>query len=324
MPDRGAANGVLMLSHSTSVVPQSGAAPPAAQRAMARRLYVQAVAAYENAVSLVQRGTPADLDALERIAQRIVDAVRDDAPSLAGLTTIKALVLPADGRTVPTHAVNVMVHSVALALALGIERTACVPVAMAALLHDFGCDVDAANPDHGLAGVSAILQAGAIERVAHAAWIAVEHPEDFRDPVRAIAPGPEDPTLGIVRIADAYDDLTARPGLAGSPDLVIAFLLQATGARFEPTLLQCFAQLLGIYPPGTTVRLAEGEIGVVVRPNAAVAKLDRPLVRVLRDSGGLPVPDEEWIDLDSTPASRIVESMDPTVLGIVPASVFLR
>ncbi len=318
------ATGALTLARTTSVVSNSSPAPSAGKRAAARRLYVQAVTAYESAASALQRGAGIDLDALERIAQRTVDAMRDDAASLVGLTTVKSLAVPPAQRFMQTHAVNVMVHSVSLALAVGIDRTSCVPIALAGLLHDLGRDASVETEEHGLAGVTAILRTGPIERVAHAAWIAVEHQEEFRGPVRTIAPGSEDPSLGIVRIADAYDDLTARPGLAGSPDLVVAFLLQATGARFEPTLLQRFAQLLGIYPPGTTVRLAEGEIGVVVRPNPAIAKLDRPLVRVLRDSGGLSVPGEEWIDLDTSPATRIVESLDPSILGISPPDVFLR
>ncbi len=324
MPEGSAAGGVLMLSRATSVVSHAGAAPSAVQLAAARRLYVQAAAAYDVAVSMLQRDARPDLDALERIAQRTVDLVRDDFASVVGLTTVKALTMPPADRILRTHAVNVMLHSVALALAVGIERTACVSIALAGLLHDLGRDVNLESDGHGLTGVSAILRAGAMDRVAHAAWIAVEHQEEFRGPVRTIASGSEDPSLGIVRIADAYDDLTARPGLAGSPDLVVAFLLQATGARFEPTLLQRFAQLLGIYPPGTTVRLTGGEIGVVVRPNPAIAKLDRPLVRVWRDSGGLPVAGEEWLDLDSSPGTRIVASMDPAAFGIVPADLFLR
>jgi len=324
MLDGTVATGTLALSRATNVESYFGAAPSPAQRAAARRLYVQAASVYDGTVSMLQRGTHPEFDIVERIAQRTVDAVRDDAAALVGLTTVKALAVSPVERIVKTHAVNVMVHSVALALAVGIERTACVPIALAGLLHDLGRDATGESRDHGLAGVSAILRAGPVERVAHAAWIAVEHLEEFRGPVRTIAPGSEDPSLGIVRIADAYDDLTARPGLAGSPDLVVAFLLQATGARFEPTLLQRFAQLLGIYPPGTTVRLAGGEIGVVVRPNPLIAKLDRPLVRVLRDSAGHAVPGEEWIDLDCSPATRIVESLDPSILGIVPGDVFLH
>ena len=66
-----------------------GLAPRRSDQAAALRLYVQAVAAYEQAAAAVSsaQGTP-EIAPLQRIAQRVADAVRDDATLLVGLTTL--------------------------------------------------------------------------------------------------------------------------------------------------------------------------------------------------------------------------------------------
>ena len=55
------------------------------------------------------------------------------------------------------------------------------------------------------------------------------------------------------------------------------------GGPFAAALIKT----LGLYPPGEVVRLASGEIGVVVRRNAEAGK---PLVAVITDAQGKPLP----------------------------------
>lgn len=288
-------------------------APLQSDQAAALRLYVQAVAAYEQTVaaaSAVQ--TVPDLAPLQRTVQRVVDVVHDDAALLLGLTTLKGLKV-SPGRTVRTHGVNTMILAVTLAHTAGLTRPAQARVGLAALLHDLGRDTGLDSAPHGIATTNALLRFRSLEDVALIAVAALSH-----DLLVAPSSAGEDAAAAIVRIADAYDTLTAREGMDGSPDLVIAFLLRGGAARFDAVLVRCLARLLGMYPPGTTVQLEDGSTGVVVRP-APTGTPDCPLVRVCCTAGGAPVPGEVW----ARSGTRAVTSVDPAALGFDPMRVFL-
>lgn len=288
-------------------------APLQSDQAAALRLYVQAVSAYEQTVAAASAGhTVPDLAPLQRTVQRVVDTVREDAALLLGLTTLKGLKI-SPGRTVRTHGVNTMILAVTLSGAAGSSRRGQARVGLAALLHDLGRDTGLDSAPHGIATANALLRFRVLEEVAPVAVAALCH-----DLAVAPAGGPEEAVAAMVRIADAYDTLTAREGMDGSPDLVLAFLLRSGAARFDAALLRCFARRLGMYPPGTTVQLEDGSAGVVVRP-APAATPDCPLVRVCCAADGTPVPGEVW----ARPGSRVVTSVDPALLGIDPVRVFL-
>jgi hypothetical protein len=165
---------------------------------------------------------------------------------------------------------------------------------------------------HGIATVNALLRFRAIEDVAALAVAALCH-----DAAVAPAASGDDSIAAIVRIADAYDTLTAREGLDGSPDLVLAFLLRDGSAGFDAALVRCFARCLGMYPPGTAVQLEDGSAGLVMR-SASPAVPDGPLVRVCCKADGTPVMDEVW----ARPGVSVVASVDPAAFGIDPAQVF--
>jgi hypothetical protein len=288
-------------------------APLQSDQAAALRFYIQAVAAYEQAVAAASAGhTEPDLAPLQRTVQRAVDTVSDDSSLLLGLTTIKGLKV-SPGRTVRTHGVNTMILAVTLAHAAGLSRTGQSRVGLAALLHDLVRDTGLDSAPHGIATANALLRFRTLEEVALVAVTALAH-----DLSVAPAGAPEDAAAAMVRIADAYDTLTAREGLDGSPDWVLVFLLRSGAARFDAALVRCFARLLGTYPPGTTVQLEDGSAGVVVRP-AAAGTPDCPLVRVCRTAGGKPVTGEVW----ARSGSHVVRSVDAALLGIDRVRVFL-
>jgi hypothetical protein len=98
-------------------------------------------------------------------------------------------------------------------------------------------------------------------------------------------------------------------------------LKRADGTQFDQHLVRRFVQLLGIYPPGTLVRLSTGEVAVVTRVHAPDPY--RPRVRILfaRDGARLDAPVERnlW---ERTPGSEMPDSvttpLDPTPFGIDP------
>jgi hypothetical protein len=59
----------------------------------------------------------------------------------------------------------------------------------------------------------------------------------------------------IVHIADDYDSLV-RSGV--SPARAIGSISGGAGIRYDPVMFQAFINRMGRYPPGTSLRLADG------------------------------------------------------------------
>ena len=294
-------------------------------RELSRSVYARTVRLQARIGSDALDGKPWLAEA-RRLIQRLVELVEEDSTALVGLTTIKAIALPESGQVVRTHGVNVAILAIVLARAARVRRSDLAEVGIAALLHDVGLDATGDPSVHALHGAECLLQLGPVDKVMRPALVALEHhaPEDELDETSAFE---RDAATRIVQVVDAYDTLTAGCGGAGRPDRVVRFLLREAGKRFDAALVKLLAHALGIYPPGTVVRLLTGEIGIVLRPNHDPQKLDRPLVRILRDASGAPRAGIATLDLAERNASGFVHtierSVDPLPLGIAPAAVFL-
>ena len=66
-------------------------------------------------------------------------------------------------------------------------------------------------------------------------------------------------------IADAYDAMrSTRVYQPATPaDRIMAMMVNNDGSQFDHHLVRRFIGLMGVYPPGTVVRLTTGDIGVV-------------------------------------------------------------
>lgn len=93
---------------------------------------------------------------------------------------------------------------------------------------------------------------------------------------------PIHPVTGILHICDVFEALTAiRPYKeAMSPKEAFTIMLQDKGS-FHPGLLASFINIVGLYPPGTTVTLSDRRVASVTRTGS---EIDRPVVRVIRES----------------------------------------
>jgi HD-GYP domain-containing protein (c-di-GMP phosphodiesterase class II) len=90
----------------------------------------------------------------------------------------------------------------------------------------------------------------------------------------------------LCSIADVYDAMRSQRSYqqAFPSDRVLAVLRRNNGTQFDQHLVRRFVQLLGIYPPGTLVRLGTREVAVVVHVHAPDPY--RPRVKVLFGSDG--------------------------------------
>lgn len=69
----------------------------------------------------------------------------------------------------------------------------------------------------------------------------------------------------IISIIDAYDAMTSESPykLSKSPREALKILFDQRDKQFDGELVGKFIQMLGIYPPGSLVRMTNGEIGIV-------------------------------------------------------------
>ncbi len=113
----------------------------------------------------------------------------------------------------------------------------------------------------------------------------------------------------IVALADAFTAMLRpradRP--AYLPKDALRELFVAGAAKFDPRLVQVLVKQLGVFPPGTVVKLANGEVGVCVRRTNDARK---PVLRAVIDPGGQLYATPKRRDIDET-ASKIIEVLPP-------------
>ncbi len=111
----------------------------------------------------------------------------------------------------------------------------------------------------------------------------------------------------LVHVCDVFEALTAhRPYKRPlSPRQAFELMLREE-AGFHPRLLSALIDTLGLYPPGSEVRLSDGSEAVVVSRGSA---LDRPLVRITRWMNGQAAPEgqQPTLDLAGLPDLEISE-----------------
>jgi len=110
-------------------------------------------------------------------------------------------------------------------------------------------------------------------------------------------PWPLNRLTAMAAIADSYDAMRShRPYDAGwSSERVFARMKELSGTAYDPGLLDRFFRIVGVFAPGSLVRLTGGAIGKVVRNHPV--QHDRPLVRIMRTAAGVIPEVETHIDL---------------------------
>ena len=306
----------------------------ASDMAAIRQLYTNAVsaaeAAWESAAAEGKPDVPAALNAVEGLA----DAVTQNRTALVALTAMRSY----DNYTF-THMVNVSILTMGQARALGVEGRLLREFGLSALMHDIG---KVRTPKE-------ILQKP--ERLTDQEFVVMRrHPVEGAEILRRT---PEMPILAPVvafehhlrldgtgypvgakraelnlgtmmcSIADVYDAMRSQRAYqqAFPTDRVLAVLKQDDGLHFDANLVRRFVQLLGIYPPGTLVRLQSQAVAVVTRVHAPDPY--RPRVKVLIGPDGIPfdVPLERNLwerSPDGAAADSVVGPVEPALYGIDP------
>lgn len=250
-------------------------------------------------VSDLRRSYADSLDTLRSVSREgrlhlsdvtgVVEGFLDGGAADAGSSLLMATIHNHDEMTF-YHSVNVCLLSLAMGRFAGLHREQLVDLGVGALLHDIGrvvIDESALhNPgrltNEDWAQVRLHPQEGALAIMAAtgrgqelAAAVALEH--------HVRMDGTGYPDMGgrrphlysrIVAIADAYDAITSyrpyRP--ARTPNEALRVLLEGAGTAHDGDLLRVFIEMMGIYPPGSLLRLTDDRV-VMVTANDDGARL---------------------------------------------------
>ena len=299
-----------------------------------QRLYTDAARSAEDVwESARTEGQPTLTAAVETVGG-LADTITENRTALVALTAMKSY----DNYTF-THMVNVSILTMAQARSLGIEGELLREFGLSALMHDIGkvrTPLEILNKKsqlsddefdimkrHVVDGAEILRQTP--EMPILAPTVAFEHhlrkngmgyPKVKRTSLN----------LGtmLCSIADVYDAMRSQRAYqqAFPTDRILAVLKRNEGGEFDQNLVRRFVQLIGIYPPGTLVRLTTKEVAVVLKVHAPDPH--RPKVRLLLDPEGqtigAPIERNLWDTGgdDDGPEMKVEAPLDPVEYGIDP------
>jgi len=258
-----------------------------------RRRRAKIAQQYSDTVKKVQRLTnelgTASANAM-RDAGEVIDniALSFDESSDVLLNLVN---LSETGFTFYNHAINVTVLAMALGRALGLDTEQLRYLGMGAMLHDIGKtqlpykvtmkNGPLTNAESKLLATHCAVggkMARSVQKMRPETLAIIEQHHEFLDgsgyPLGL--KGEEIHRFAqIVAIANLYDNLCNPPNAADAlpPKAVMALLYKSYLHKLDPELVQRFISTMGVYPPGTVVRLSDDSIGLVTAvDNNAILK----------------------------------------------------
>lgn len=232
------------------------------------------------------------------------------------------------GEEVYYHSLNVTILAMMLAKALGFSFEQGQFLGTGALLHDVGLmeipdrvlkkppeeytraerELRATHVEHGVRLAKKIGLPGEV-----LAMIAQHHElADGTGYPAGVALERMTQLARVVSLVNFYDNLCNPLDIAQAmtPHDALSFMFAQRRAKFDPKMLQMLIRCLGVYPPGSVVKLSDDSLGLVVSVNPQ--KPLRPWV-LLYDAK---VPKEEAIviDLEQRETIQIVKALRPALL----------
>lgn len=294
-----------------------------------RRSYAGGLDALRWATYSVATEGACDLAAVMRSVEGFLGPSLEHASATLLLSTIKSH----DEYTF-YHSLNTCILAISLGRLFGLSDLQLLMIGAGAALHDIG--KTAVSPAvlnhpgrlsreqwqemkiHPQEGAQAIMAAGGPGHET-AATIALEHHVRFDGsgyPHRRGSPRPHSFSQ-LVTVADIYDSVTTRRPYrrAYTPGQALGVLVDGAGTMFDPDMVDAFIHMMGVYPPGSVVRLAGGEIAIVSRPDPDDLSALHAIIAKAAD--GRPIPPEP----SRIRTEQILEPLLPSEAGVDPISV---
>ena len=244
-----------------------------------------------------------------------------------GESSIRLLRGPSAAAAVEVHPVNVMVFSLLLGKSLGLLQRDLLDLGLAALLHDVG---DGQSPDrprqarrsplHVASGVALARRMNLPDDAVRA--IAEHHELVNGTGFPAALRGSEMSSGGkILSLVNCWENLcNPHPGhLQMTPYDALSTVFGQMRSHFDPAVLGAFIRMMGLYPPGSLVQLADDRHALVVGVNSS-----RPLrPQLLVHDPVVPREQALLLDLEQVPDLAIRRALKPAQLP-APALDYLQ
>ena len=305
------------------------------QEQIARRVYLRSISVVKNIFHEYRTSDRISARRVKRVVQEMIDSLDRGNESLMHLTSIKKY----DEYTF-NHSVNVSVLGIAPGRHVGLSRRQLYSVGQAGMLHDLGklaVPKEILNkpgrltPEerqrmqaHSVDGfVSIATKLGASAETINIALTAYEHHwnEDGTGYPQVETPRPKGLLSRVITVVDRYDAMTTDRMYrsAMSPEKALAIMSSKLAPHYDQALLSYFLNLMGYYPLGTTVRLSDQSIGLVLEGSSEPEFRYFPKVKLILNPAGAAATGE-LLDLRATAdkenALRIIETVDPKAYGI--------
>ncbi len=289
--------------------------------------YHEAEHAVNEIAVAVQEHRSFSLQRLEALAENLVSSLQHNDELV-----VEALSGP-EGSPLITNLINVAILGTKVGIGLGYYGKEVQRLALAGLVHDIGLfavpkslitkagrltqEERAVIERHPELGYQVIQKCGPsyhwlaqLTRQAHERFNGQGYPNRLSG--REISEMAQ--ILGVVDVFDAL--VSERPYRRRLlPHEAVKELLVAERRTFPRELLKALVEQFSVYPLGTTVRLATGEVGTVAKVNSRYPL--RPVVRIDDQTEGSGACE---IDLSRTPLVSIVEILNPPIVGRVAFS----
>ncbi len=301
----------------------------------AKQVYQAAKTIVQNAMQDVRLGRALNVDAVQTVISDMTESVFRNPDALPSLSRLKRF----DEYTF-YHSVNTALLAMSLGRSLGFDRSMIHLAGVGTLLHDIGkmkVPLELLNKpgrfephemeivkQHVLRGVEVLSSTTGLGDT----YIqpALEHHERVNGDGYPHRRAHQDISqVGLITaIVDIYDAMTSdrvyHKGKPAHEVLQLLYRLSLEG-HLDPTLVQRFIQVVGVYPVGSVVVLNTGETGIVKRinHNAPLA----PVVLFIKTAGNtlLSHPREEDLSQQTaTPPRSIKTVLHPHQTGIDTAA----
>lgn len=294
--------------------------------AEARATYTGAVSLMREIDRLIRANRQASAAKVKGVVRSLVDNALSNQHAMLQLTGLKNY----DEYTF-FHSANVAILSLALGSKITSDYRFLTSLGVGALLHDIGklaVDNEILNKpgaltpeewasvrEHPVQGAQVVSMLPGVDRAAvvtilehHMRYDGSGYPARRLERRQHLA-------SRIVAVADAYDAMTSQRSysVARVQDEAMALLIKSAGTALDPVLVRLFVQLMGLYPPRSVVRLAEGQVAVVLRPSPSDPL--RPLVRIIATPTGEFIEPYD-IDLSASTHLAIRGCIDPRLLNV--------
>lgn len=270
------------------------------KKTFALQTYAKSIVAVREFIEGLRAGREPDPRLrITRIVQDLVDIATERVNFLLRLSSIKQ----ANDYSY-NHAANTCVLSIAIGRGLNVDRLALVDLGTSAIMADVGFALlppELIDREHELSAqeraevrdamirqIRALIGQGQItDSMIRRIIVAYEHHLPFQNP-KSGETGYTHLFSRIVQVADAFDALTTRrPWREGfTADEALRILVQDAGSRFDPLVVKVLVNMLGMYPLGSAVRLASGEVAIVYHNGNRPETFQRPWVKVVLDARG--------------------------------------